>query len=49
MTARPLRIQYEGGLYHVTLRGSERKAILRDDDDRHRFVHALGATVLPMA
>ena len=24
--ARPLRIQYVGGLYHVTLRGNERKA-----------------------
>jgi len=44
--ARPLRIQYEGGLYHVTLRGNERKAIVRDDDDRHRFVDALGASVL---
>jgi putative transposase len=44
--ARPLRIQYEGGLYHVALRGNERKAIVRDDDDRHRFVDALGASVL---
>jgi REP element-mobilizing transposase RayT len=44
--ARPLRIQYEGGLYHVTLRGNERKAIVRDDDDRNRFVGALGASVL---
>jgi REP element-mobilizing transposase RayT len=44
--ARPLRIQYEGGVYHVTLRGNERKAIVRDDDDRHRFVDALGVSVL---
>lgn len=44
--ARPLRIQYEGCLYHVSLRGNERKAIVRDDDDRHRFVDALGASVL---
>jgi REP element-mobilizing transposase RayT len=43
--ARPLRIPNEGGLYHVTLRGNERKAIVRDDDDRHRFVGALGASV----
>jgi len=44
--ARPLRILYEGGLYHVTVRGNERKAIVREDDDRHRFVDALGASVL---
>ena len=43
--ARPLRIQYEGGLYHVTLRGNERQAIVRDDEDRQRFVEALGASV----
>lgn len=41
--ARPLRIPYAGGLYHVTLRGNERRAIVRDDDDRERFVHDLGA------
>ena len=44
--ARRLQIQYEGGLYHVTLPGNERKAIVRDDDDRRRFVDALGASVL---
>jgi REP element-mobilizing transposase RayT len=44
--ARPLRIQYKGGLYHVTLRGNERKAIVREEDDRQRFVEALGASVL---
>ncbi|MFN8008243.1 MAG: transposase [Terriglobia bacterium] len=44
--ARPLRIQYEGGLYHVTLRGNERKAIVRDDEDRHRFLQAVGLSVL---
>ena len=26
--ARSLPIQYEGGIYHVTLRGNERKAIV---------------------
>jgi len=44
--ARPLRIHYEGGLYHVTLRGNERRAIVRDDEDCGRFVDALGASVL---
>jgi REP-associated tyrosine transposase len=32
--ARPLRLQFPGALYHVTARGNERKAIVRDDDDR---------------
>jgi REP-associated tyrosine transposase len=44
--ARPLRIQYEGGLYHVTLRGNDRRAIVRDEEDRGRFVDSLGASVL---
>ena len=30
--ARRLRIQYEGGLYHVTQRDNERKAIVRDEE-----------------
>ena len=36
--ARPLRVIYEGAVYHVTIRGNERKSIFRDDDDRNRFV-----------
>jgi putative transposase len=39
--ARPLRIEYDGALYHVTSRGNERKAIFRDDDDRLIFLDAL--------
>ncbi|GAN34720.1 MAG: hypothetical protein DYG83_16565 [Candidatus Brocadia sp. AMX2] len=39
--ARPLRIQYEGALYHVTCRGNERKAIFRDDHDRNVFLELL--------
>ena len=31
--ARPLQIEYDGALYHVTSRGNERKAIFRDDTD----------------
>ena len=27
--ARPLRIQYEGAVYHVTCRGNERKDIFK--------------------
>ena len=36
--ARQLRIHYEGSLYHMTLRGNERTAIVRDDEDRGRLL-----------
>lgn len=39
--ARPLRLAVAGGVYHVTARGNERKAIVRDDGDRARFVDTL--------
>jgi putative transposase len=39
--ARPLRIIYDGAVYHVTLRGNERKAIFRDDQDRERYLFKL--------
>ncbi len=39
--ARPLRIEYEGALYHVAVRGNERQAIFRDDADRKHFVRVL--------
>jgi|SRR5687768_9225932 len=39
--ARPLRIEYDGALYHVTSRGNELKAIFRDDGDRHLFLNIL--------
>jgi len=39
--ARPLRIQYDGALYHVTSRGNERKAVFRDDTDRELFLNIL--------
>ena len=39
--ARPLRIEYDGALYHITSRGNERKAIFRDDEDRIGFLDAL--------
>jgi REP element-mobilizing transposase RayT len=43
--ARPLRIQYPHAVYHVTARGNERKAIVRDDTDRERFVQTLADMV----
>ena len=39
--ARPLRIQYDGALYHITSRGNARKAIYRDDEDRRIFLNTL--------
>jgi REP element-mobilizing transposase RayT len=39
--ARPLRIEYDGALYHVTSRGNERKAIFKTDRDRKLFLDML--------
>src|SRR4030067_2892421 len=39
--ARPLRIEYEGAVYHVTSRGNERKRISRDDNDQELFLNTL--------
>ncbi|MBM4043285.1 MAG: hypothetical protein FJ290_32760, partial [Planctomycetes bacterium] len=35
--ARPLRVDIAGGVYHVTNRGLEQRAIVRDDADRLRW------------
>ncbi len=43
--ARPIRIEYEGAVYHVTMRGNERKALFRADADRERFREALAESV----
>ena len=39
--ARPLRIDVENGLYHVTSRGWERRVMVRDDRDRQRWLQLL--------
>jgi REP element-mobilizing transposase RayT len=39
--ARPLRIEYEGALYHVTSRGNAQQAIFLDDADRTAFLEVL--------
>ena len=36
--ARPLRIEHEGALWHITSRGNEQKDIFRDDEDRRKFL-----------
>jgi len=43
--ARPLRIEYEGALYHLTSRGDRREAIFEDDQDRRRFLRILGNVI----
>ena len=43
--ARPLRVQYEGAIYHVTVRGNDRRNIFRDDRDRQRFCDRLADCV----
>ena len=40
--ARKLRIQYEGAVYHVTLRGIERRTIFTHDAERERFLARMG-------
>ncbi len=43
--ARPLRIEFPGGLYHVTSRGDRREPIYEDEADRARFLEVLGDVV----
>jgi putative transposase len=39
--ARPLRIEYDGALYHITSRGNEKNAIFRGEEDRRNFLDTL--------
>ncbi len=41
LTARPLRIEFPGALYHVIVRGKERKAVFRADSDRADYLWRL--------
>jgi len=43
--ARPLRLQFPGGIYHVTARGNNRRPIFEDDDDCARFLTVLASIV----
>ncbi len=40
--ARRLRIQFKGAIYHVTVRGVDRRRLFDDDADRQRFLLRLG-------
>lgn len=44
--ARPLRIEIENGIYHVTSRGWERRVIVTDDRDRQKWVELLDRVAL---
>ena len=39
--ARPLRIEYEGAVYHVTSRGNAKSNIYLSDEDREMFLDVL--------
>lgn len=39
---RPLRLEFAGALYHVTVRGDRREAIFLNDDGRESFLDLLG-------
>src|SRR4030066_2389308 len=39
--ARPLRIEFDGAVYHITSRGNARKPIYKDDGDRKAFLDIL--------
>src|SRR5437016_2360581 len=43
--ARPLRIEYEGALYHLTGRGNERQRIFTRDYDRTRFLELVAESL----
>ncbi len=43
--SRPLRLEFEGAVWHVTARGNERREVFKDDDDRSRFLGVLGDVV----
>jgi REP element-mobilizing transposase RayT len=43
--ARPIRIEFEGAVYHVMARGNERRAIFFGDADRKLFLETVGEMV----
>lgn len=40
--ARPLRIEFDGAVYHVMARGNGGDAIFRDDHDRVELLSVIG-------
>ncbi|MDD2558247.1 MAG: transposase, partial [Desulfuromonas sp.] len=44
--SRPLRIEFEGALYHITARGNRQESIFYGDDDRYTFLRVLGKVIV---
>jgi REP element-mobilizing transposase RayT len=44
--ARPLRIEFPGALYHITVRGDRQEPIYEDNLDRQHFVELLGEVIM---
>jgi hypothetical protein len=36
--ARPLRLEFDGTIYHITSRGNENREVFLDDKDRFAFL-----------
>lgn len=43
--ARPLRIEYQGGVYHITSRGNAQQSIFLSDTDKESFLNILSSIV----
>lgn len=43
--ARPLRIQYDEALYHITARGNRRERIFESDADRVRLLESIARSL----
>lgn len=43
--ARPLRVEFKNGWYHVTARGNNRQRIFLDDRDRRHFLELVGEMI----
>ena len=44
--ARPLRIEFEGAVYHVTARGDRHEFIIKDDEDRCALLNVVAEAML---
>jgi hypothetical protein len=45
--ARPLRLEFEDAIYHITARGNRRERIYASDADRARFCEILARSLPP--
>ena len=43
--ARPLRIEFPGALYHLTMRGNAHQDVFLDDKDRDGYLSLLGREI----